>query len=222
VKGPLLAAGAVVVYLAAAFVALAGVGDRETDKFTAADQAIAQATVARRTDLGAGDWRGGTIKPNLKPLKSCPNFHPKLSDLVRTGAAASDWKRGGLELRSQAELYDTPRMLRLAWQRKLADPDRVPCARRQIVNALPSGWRLVSLERITLPRIAPYQFAVRSSFESTSSGQTSQRLRAESIVVGKGRVVISVEAFAEGGVTQQMASAAGLRVARILVARVNE
>ncbi len=221
-KGPLLATGAVVLYLAAASIPLASAGHRETNKFTAADQATARATVARRTDLGEGNWKGGTITPNLKPLKSCPNFHPKLSDLVRTGAAATEWKRGGLELRSQATLYRTSRMLRVAWQRKLGDPDGISCARRQLVRALPPGWRLVSFRQIALPHIAPYQFAVRSSLRSTSSGQASEHLRADSIVVGKGRTVISIEAFGEGSVTQQMASAAGLRLARTLVGRAHD
>jgi hypothetical protein len=70
--------------------ALAAVADREQHRFNAADQAAARSAVVVRSDLGSTGWTGGAKKPDLSPPKPCPNWDPKQSDLVLTGAAETD------------------------------------------------------------------------------------------------------------------------------------
>src|SRR5436305_11181987 len=100
-----------------AAVALAG-GGREQIRYNAADQAAARATVLRRSDLlPSTGWTGGRTKPDLSPPPSCPNYHPKQSDLVLTGAAQSNFRRGPLVIGNEVQILKTRRMVRLDWQR---------------------------------------------------------------------------------------------------------
>ena len=85
--------GRIALVLAVAAVALATAvavpaGDgKEQIKLNAADQAAARAVVIRRADLGSSGWAGGPLKPDLSTGPTCPNYDPKVSDLVLTGAA---------------------------------------------------------------------------------------------------------------------------------------
>src|SRR5262245_6784630 len=89
---------AVVVALATGAAALAAGGEKYQVRLNARDQAAARAVVLRRSDLGRSStaWVGGPQKPDLSPLPPCANFHPKVSDLVITGAAESRFARGTL------------------------------------------------------------------------------------------------------------------------------
>ena len=77
---------------ALALVAAASAGNpgRETVRFNAADQAAAQAAALKRADFGIGAWHGGARKPDLSAQPACPNYHPKFSAFVVTGAAQTD------------------------------------------------------------------------------------------------------------------------------------
>ena len=89
--------------------------DKEKVRLTTAGQAAARAIVLRRTDLGAASgWSGGAKKPDLSQSMDCATYEPKQSDLVLVGAAQSVWKHTGLELESEAQVLQTPGMVRLA------------------------------------------------------------------------------------------------------------
>ena len=82
---------AVVCAVLALAVTAGALGDSYTVRYKAADQAAARAVVPRRADLGTtAQWKGGPAKPDLSSL-TCPGYRPKQSDLIVTGAAASEW-----------------------------------------------------------------------------------------------------------------------------------
>ena len=103
-----------------------------------------RAVLIRRSDLGSGGWQGGLVKPDLSAGPTCPNYHPKRSDLVITGAAEADFRRSALEFDSAAEVLKTPRMVALDWRRSVLAPGAVSCLRRTMSNGLGSGAKLVS------------------------------------------------------------------------------
>ena len=116
----------------------------------------------RRSDLGsASGWSGGRIKPDLSPGPTCPNYHPKQSDLVLTGAAESSYRRSGLAFDSEVQVLQTARMVRLDWQREVLAPGAVPCLRRDLTQKLGSSAKVVSFRKISFPNIATYTAAFR-------------------------------------------------------------
>jgi hypothetical protein len=205
------------VLLGSAGIALAAGG--EQIKLNAADQAAARAAVIRRADLGtASGWTGGPAKPNLSPAPTCPNFHPKQSDLVLTGAAEADFRNtSGLEFDSEVQVFGTARMVTLDWQRTVLSPNAIPCLRSHIVKGLGSGSKLVSFTRIVLPRLATYTTGFRVVIDVTSKkGTTSVML--EPVLIGTGRTEITLTAIAPTS-AQASVSAAAVRLARLLVLR---
>jgi len=143
--------------------------DREQIRFNPSDQAAAHAAVLRRADLGPG-WKGGPAKPDLSP-ESCPGFHPKQSDLVLTGVAETRFRRTGLDVRSVAQVLQTPAMVALDWQRSVRDPRAFGCIRHTLVKGLTSQERLLSFRRVTFPRLAPYAAAFRALIEVRAQGR---------------------------------------------------
>src|SRR5205085_12375405 len=127
---------------------------KEQIKFNPADQVAARAVVIRRADLGTSGWVGGRVKPDLSAGPSCPNYHPKVSDLVLTGSARTNFRRSGFEFDSQAGVLKTRRMVALDWRRSVLAPGVVPCLRRTIGSGLGSSAKVVSFAKLPFPHLA--------------------------------------------------------------------
>jgi hypothetical protein len=214
----LRAAGVVglAVTLTAAATAFAGDGGQVKNEFNAADQAAARTAVLHRSDLGssASRWTGGAKKPSLSGGPRCPNYHPKQSDLVRTGAAESDFKSvDGVSLFSDAQVLQTARMVRLDWQRTIKAPGTVPCWRSYLIKAFGSGAKLVYFAPIAFPHISTYAAAFLMLADVSAV-----RVMSELVAVGRGRTEITLLAVAPAA-TQATVLATTERLARILVAR---
>lgn len=212
-----LSAVAVLVAAGTAAVALGDDGGRAKVRFNATDQAAARAVLLRRGDLRpAGGWTGGRTKPQLDPPR-CPNYRPKQSDLVVTGAAAALWRRGGADYRafgSEATVLRTRRMVTLDWQRStVRAPGLLSCLRATLAKTLGANGTLLSVRRIEIPRLAPCAAAFRVVW--TALGQ---RVMLEDIGLCRGRTEIEVTAVGPAAARQSL-HAAALRLARILVRR---
>jgi hypothetical protein len=212
-----VAVSAALVASATVAAGLAGDGGRAKVRLTARDQAVARAVLIRRSDLRpSAGWTGGRIRPDLTP-PTCPNYHPKQSDLVVTGAAAVTWRMSGPTFRqfgSEATVLRTRRMVRLDWQRSTSRPAALlSCLRQTLVKAFGSSARLISLETLDVPPIAPCALAFHAMLVVRG-----QRGVFEDIGLCRGRTEIEVTAF---GLTrdEQSLSAAALRLARLLVRR---
>ena len=192
---------------------------REQIKLNPRDQAAARATVLRRSDLGSsGGWNGGRVKPDLSPGPTCPNYHPKQSDLVLTGAAASSFRNGPVVMHNEVQVMQTRRMVRLDWQREVLAPGVIPCQRRDLARSLGPGAKVVSFRRIPFPRVATYVTEFRARVDVSVLGRTAH-LVMDAVLLGRSRTEIS---FAIAGPAAQRAllSAAERRLARRVVRRV--
>jgi hypothetical protein len=203
------------VLLAATVTAPAGTGDGYKVSFTKTDQRAARAAVLRRTDLRPTQgWSGGMTKPDLKPL-TCANYHPKRSDLVVTGAAASDWSRAPrLGYHSESTVFQSARMLRLDWQRGSRAPALLSCLRTALTR---QGASNVAATRITFPHIAPCTAAFRFRYKVKSQGNV--RLMTELVGLCRGRTEIGLMATTSAIGQQAALSAEMVRLARRLLAR---
>ena len=133
---------------AATATADAGV-DQYTVQRTATGDAAALAATLKRADVGsATGWTGGPEKPDLSADPGCPNFHPKQSDLVVTGAAAATYKNVGLQMHSETQVMRTPKMVKLDWQRSAQSPNFLSCASSLLAKTSTKSARFVSIRKL--------------------------------------------------------------------------
>ena len=213
----LLLAIAVVALTAAAAVS-AGDG-KEQIKLNPADQAAARAVLIRRSDLGSSGWQGGRVKPDLSAGPTCPNYHPKRSDLVITGAAKAAFRRSALEFDSAAEVLKTRRMVALDWRRSVLVPGAVSCLRQTMSNGLGSGAKVVSFRKLPFPHLSTYTAFFRGVIVIVvdAQGQTA-RVLADIVLVGRRRTEITLSVAGPAGAKNAI-SAAERRLARVLISR---
>ena len=211
---PLVAAACMAVVLSSA--AGAANPGKEKIRFNAADQAAARAAILRRSDLGPG-WSGGRKKPDLSPGPTCPNYHPKQSDLVLTGAAESDFRRAGMEVDSEVQVLRTARMVSLDWQRSVVAPGALPCLRSLLAKGLGTTATVVSFRRLPFPKLTRYTAAFRAVV-AVKIGQTTVRVVVDAVLVGRRRSEITLNVAAPSAVAAAL-PAAERRLARKILAR---
>jgi hypothetical protein len=192
-------------------------GGKPQIKFTAADQTAARAVVLRRSDLGSSGWQGGARKPDLSSTVSCAGFHPKVSDLVVTGAAETDFQRSGVELSSVVEVLKTRRMVRLDWRRSLLPAAVVPCLRKTLAAGLPAGAKVVSFGRAPFPQVGTRSARFRGVIRVDVFGRTT-RLVADFVFVNRSRTEITLNAVGPVAAKGALADAE-VRLARVMVTR---
>jgi hypothetical protein len=215
--------GRIVLLLASAAVALVtaaavSAGDgKEQIRFNAADQAAARVVVIRRADLGSSGWVGGPMKPDLSTGPTCPNYHPKVSDLVLTGAARTNFRRSGFDFDSQAGVLKTRRMVALDWRRSVLAPGVVPCLRQTIGSGLGPSAKVVSFAKLPFPHISTYTAFFRGVISVQAQGKTV-RILTDLVLVGRGRTELTLTVVGPAGAKSAI-SAAERRLARALIAR---
>jgi hypothetical protein len=212
-------ASAVTFALTTAAVALAGNGNKEKIRFNAAGQAAARAAVLRKSDLGSGSsWTGGARKPDLSAADTCPNYNPKQSDLVLTGAAATRFSAGTLVFDSEAQVLQSARMVRLDWQRSVLAPGLLPCLRSMAAKSSPVNATVVSIEKLPFPRVATYTAAFRLITDVRSSNG-KLRILVDIALFGRRRTEVMLTTSAPYSARVPV-KASEIRLARILVGRI--
>jgi hypothetical protein len=158
---------------------------------TPAGDAAAATLVVRKRDLPAG-WSGGSVKPDLSSSMGCSSYYePKQSDLVVIGAAETRWRSGTSSLDSQTQVLRTPKMVRLDWQRTVADPHVLPCLRQSFVKHTPTGEKLVSLRWISVPKLGVHARSYRLTLALVSQ-TPALKVAVDALVFGAGRNEISL------------------------------
>lgn len=194
--------------------AAAALADQWQIHRTAAGNAAAHAAVVSRADLGsATGWTGGYKKPDLSSTPPCGTFHPKQSDLVVIGAAASAWSHQGLELDSQANVLQTAAMVRTDWRRTVIDPRATACLRSSLGKELGKNAKLVSFGVAAFPHVASLVRAYRAV---VAVGGT--KVSVDVIAFGKGRTEMELTTIAPLGASA-VVRLAERRLAEKLVAR---
>lgn len=177
-----------VVALATAVPASAA-NERPKIRFTTAGQAAARAAVITRADLNTpAGWTGGAVKPDLSPGPPCPGFRPKQADLVMTGAAEATFRHtSGYGFNTLAQVMQSAKMVRLDWQRTVADPRVTGCLRRAIKQeARTSKYKFISLARLAFPRLTPLTRAYRVIYDQ-GTGKKKTRIFLDLVSIGHGR-----------------------------------
>ena len=198
--------------LATAPLVAAGDG-KEQIRLNPADQAAARAVVMRRADLGSSGWQGGRVKPDLSSDVTCPNFHPKVSDLVVTGAAESLFHRSVFQFGNIVEILQTRRMVRLDWQRSVLAPAAIRCLRQTIAKGLGSNAKLISFGKVPFPHLSAYSARFRAVVSVQAFGR-----EARLVFVLHGRTEITLNVAGPASAKRAL-SAAETRLARVLVSR---
>jgi hypothetical protein len=207
-------------FLLVATNSLAEIPDKPRVKFNAADQAAARVVALRRADLDSpSSWKGGMRKPDLSEVE-CPNYNPKDSDLVLTGAASSHFTSSSplgdlVTADSEVHVLQTAHMVLLDWRRSVLAPELIPCVRQHLEKEIGSTGKLISLSRVPFPQIARYAAAFRAVVNARVQGLTV-RVTLESVLVGRSRTEITLNT---SGLAQSTVHAETLRLARILIGR---
>jgi hypothetical protein len=212
---------AVLAAIVAASCAASAHGDpgREQIKLNVRDQAAARATALRRSDLGSsGGWTGGRVKPDLSPPPTCVNYHPKQSDLVLTGVAASSFRKGPVAFQNEVQVLQTRGMVRLDWQREVLAPGTIPCQRRTLARSLGSSAKVVSFKRVAFPRMATYTTEFRALVDVSVLGRRAH-LAVDALLLARSRTEISFTIVAPAAELVSL-SAAERRLARRVAGRV--
>jgi hypothetical protein len=167
--------------------------EKHTVRIARADQAAAKATAIHLSDFTAGSgWTTAKPSPDDDDV-SCASFDPRQADITTTGHASSAFEHpSGLRVESDVEVVRTARMLRLDWQRTVADPRMLPCL-REIAAGAAKGTRVrvVSITRVPFPRLAPYLSAYRMRTRVPVNGGSLDVLT-DIVVFGTGRVELSL------------------------------
>jgi hypothetical protein len=193
--------------------------DKEKIQLTTAGQAAARAALLTRADLGStSGWTGGPKKPDLSSTPPCANFDPKQSDLTLNGAAEAVYKHAaGIQFRSNVQVLETAHMVALDWQRSVLAPQLLTCMRSGLAKSVGSRARVVSVERIAIPKLATYAAAFRAVIDLTAAHHI--RVMVDVVLVGRGRTEVTLTTtapFASVGTI----GPAEIRLARLLAARI--
>jgi hypothetical protein len=148
---------------------------------------------------------------------SCPGYHPKQSDLVLTGAAETHFQRTALDVRSVAQVLQTPTMVALDWQRSIRDRRSFKCLRYMLVKGLTSRERLLSFRRVAFPLLAPYATAYRAVIDVRVRGRRVRFLY-DIVVLGRNRTELTLSVMAPAAAKAAL-PVADVRLAGIMLAR---
>jgi hypothetical protein len=163
-------------------------GDTYKLRATPAGQAAARAATLTMADIGSG-WTGGSKKPDLSVGGGCANFHPKTSDIILTGAAATTYKQPGVMLESESQVMRTAKMVQLDWQRSVGSPHFLECVRSLYKKSSRPKARFVSVRRLEIPSIATYTAGFRVMIDvPAKAGKV--RMVYDIVAVGRGNTEI--------------------------------
>jgi len=191
-RGAATAAGGILIVLCTG---VSGLGDtgREKIRLNAADMRAARATVVRRAFFGPQPgWEGGPKKPTLSsPTPSCPNYHPKQSDLVLTGAAESVFRGHGFYFESDAQVLKTVAMVNLDWKRSVYPPGALGCLGRLFARKLPPGQRLRWFRRLRAPHLANHVAGFRGLISVPARDGSRVDVLTDILLFAQGRTEIT-------------------------------
>lgn len=160
-------------------------------RFTKADEALASRIVQRPAASG---WKGGAVKPDLTPNPvRCPGVYaPRQSDLVVTGDKETDYTyKTGQEVDTYAVVFQSPAMVESDWRRSSDTAAFFRCLRAKWPTVLAPGSKIVSLKKLTLPRVGTHSLAFRLVVENKGS-----QIAIDSINIIRGRIEAEVDQIA--------------------------
>jgi hypothetical protein len=159
-----------------------------------ADQTSAKNDLLVLSDLDPSvNWNGGSVQPDDSTL-GCTGYRPRTSDLVTTGEAASALRSPGITISSQVGMFAKAKMVALDTHRTFI-PALIPCLRTKLQQELGGKGRVLSLRRLSFPRLVKFVHASRVVYETSVNGK-SEHLAFDSIFLGTGRTELTLTVVA--------------------------
>jgi hypothetical protein len=138
-------------------------GDANRVHMNRADQVAAHAALLRQADVGdPALWETSAEKPDVSTAMRFPGFHPKVSDIVVTGAAAVRFRQPGLVMHSFSEVFRTAEMVDLGWQRAAVSPHYLGCVQSFSQRSLTPDEHFRSFRRLAVPPIGSHTEGFRT------------------------------------------------------------
>ena len=194
---------------AAAVLAVAQAANANRLHTNAADQAAAKHGVLRLGDLPPiTSWKGENVSAGhaaaASSSLSCKGYDPKDSDLVTTGQALSQFSAPGAEIQNEVTMLSTEQMVELDWNRTIV-ATLVPCLREAFMRGGGGGLHVVSLRKVSFPKVAPHAAAYRLVYGMKLKGKSTVGA-ADFIVLAGGRTEITFFLVANLGTRSQLAT----------------
>jgi hypothetical protein len=181
----------------------------------AADQTLAEKSILHIGDFtpGLGWTTASTGTSGNVHDSACAG--PAFSDegRVLTGKASSSFKATGLQVWSSAEVMKTLAMARQD-AAKTTSSAVVRCVTALIKKGLPAQVRLVSVKRLSLPRVGDWSDAYRALLDVSVNGD-KVRMQVDLILVQRSRIEISLMQMAPFAISAQ-AQAGEVRIVQHL------
>jgi hypothetical protein len=165
---------------------------------TAAGQALAQAALLERSDLGSG-WVAAP-PPKTIPSLTCPRFDPRVSGAVQLGAAASSTFQSSSDgpfVSQSAYAYATASEQAAVW-RAVVRRNLLRCVAASLSQGSAQGveFAVTSQRLLALAKLPVPAAGYRVGGTASTAGQTIG-VFLDVLVLGRGRVVteISISSF---------------------------
>jgi hypothetical protein len=140
-------------------------------------------------------WRGGETKPVKLNGTGCPNFDPKVSDLVVTGHANASFAnaRAGVQVSLDSQVLESAADVRTDFNRTM-QPALVDCLAWQLRKG--PNITGVKVVRLDFPRLGAVSAAYRGIITVKTRGGTTAKVVSDFIFIGDGRLEYSLNVFA--------------------------
>jgi hypothetical protein len=161
-----------------------------TFRATAAGQEAARSVMLTLSDVGPG-WKQSSTEPDLTNDTRCPYFHPRISDLVVTGATGRKFVQAGAQVDTEAEIMRTAEMVRTDWQRSVGSPNFLKCTRSLFRQDSNAKSRFISLRRLAFPPVATRTAAFRLVVDVTDK-RGKARVVQDIVAIGHGRTELTL------------------------------
>jgi hypothetical protein len=187
--------------LLALLFAAAALADNPTIRIDADDQAWASGSLLRAGDFPPG-WHGGETKPVKLNGTGCPNFDPKVSDLVITGHANASFanRRAGVQVSLDSQVLQSAADVRTDFTRTM-QPALADCLAWQLKKG--PNITSVKVERIDFPKLGTVSAAYRGVITVKTRTGTAKVI-SDFIFIGDGRLEYSLNVFAPAGLLPQL------------------
>jgi hypothetical protein len=181
---------AVVVATVSLALASAAAAENYRYKIVAADRAAAKLAVLGRADINPfTGWKGGPRNADRSEDAVCPRFHPRRSDLVITGDAASQFvHQAGAIVFTTAQVFRTREMMETGWRRELLAPGAEACVRASIAASFRGTGRILSFQRLAFPQRGSHTIAYRVTIRLNNG----REILADTIFFANGRTVCTL------------------------------
>ena len=188
-------------------------------KISKADQAHANASILRFSDLGPA-WTGGAEKPASLKIPVCPGYQPNDSDLTITGHAESGLtlSSAAIQVDTDVEIFKSPQQVAKLVKRVLQPLALDSCLRYDLLKTVGGqGVTIVGVSQLPVAKAGDDASLNRVTLSVKSNGKTVG-VFSDFLYVSKGRTQFFVNIVSPGSLKSQLPSLEN-GIAKVLAGR---